>query len=88
MTAAKKPSQTFQPTPVRSAMSIILFIVPRSRSRVVSKLSFILSIMAEESRISSPMATDSVLSTLTLLMIPETSWSFWLSSCSSVAASY
>lgn len=87
-TAAKKPSQTLQPTPVFSAMTSILFMVPRSRSRVLSNVSFILSIMAEESRISSPMATVSVLRTLTLLRMPETSESFWLSSSSSVAVSY
>lgn len=57
MTAAKKPSHTFQPTPVRSAMTSMRFMVPRSRSRVESKVSFIFSANAEESRISSPIAT-------------------------------
>lgn len=57
MTAAKNSSHTFQPTPVRSAINSILFIVPRRRSLVESKLSFIFSARAEESRISSPMAT-------------------------------
>jgi len=57
MTAAKNPSHTLHPTPVRSAIRSILFIVPRNRTRVLSNVSFILSARAEESRISSPMAT-------------------------------
>lgn len=57
VTAAKKPSHAFQPTPVRSAMIIMRFIVPRRRNRVESKLSFIFSANADESRISSPIAT-------------------------------
>ena len=56
MTAEKKPSHTFQPTPVFCAIRSILFIVPRNRTLVLSKVSFILSASAEESRISSPMA--------------------------------
>lgn len=57
ITAAKKPSQTLQPTPVRSAINSILFMVPRTRSRMLSNWSFIFSARAEESRISSPIAT-------------------------------
>ena len=53
----KKPSQIRQPTPVLSAMRSIRFIVPRNRFRVPSKLSFIFSAKAVESRISSPIAT-------------------------------
>lgn len=56
MTKAKKPTQTFQPTPVRSAIRSILFIVPRSRLRVPSNWSFIFSAKAVESLISPPMA--------------------------------
>jgi len=59
MTAAKKPSQIFQLTPVFSAIRSILFIVPRNRTLVFSNESFILSASFEESRISSPMATVS-----------------------------
>ena len=57
ITAAKNPSHTLHPTPVRSAIRSMRFIVPRNRSRVLSNVSFILSARAEESRISSPMAT-------------------------------
>jgi len=57
MTAAKKPSHAFQPTPVRSAIRSMRFIVPRRRTRVPSNESFIFSARAVESRISSPMAT-------------------------------
>jgi len=57
MTARKKPSHTFQPTPVLSAMSSIRFMVPRRRNRVLSKLSFIFSANADDSLISSPIAT-------------------------------
>ncbi len=56
-TAAKNPTQTFQPTPVLSAIRSIRFMVPRNRTRVLSKPSFILSASFEESRISSPIAT-------------------------------
>lgn len=56
MTAAKKASQTFQPTPVLSAMRIMRFMVPRKRTRVVSNELFIFSASAVESRISSPIA--------------------------------
>lgn len=55
-TATKNPSQILQPTPVRSAITSIRFMVPFSRTRVLSNVSFILSARAEESRISSPMA--------------------------------
>lgn len=55
-TAAKKPSHTFQPTPVRSAIRSMRFIVPRRRTRVPSNESFIFSARAVESRISSPIA--------------------------------
>ena len=57
MTAAKKPSQTRHPTPVLSAIRSILFMVPRSRTRVRSKESFILSAKTDDDRISSPIAT-------------------------------
>lgn len=53
---AKKPSHTFHGIPVLSAISNILFIVPRSRTLVVSNVSFIFSASAELSRISSPIA--------------------------------
>ena len=58
-TAPKNPSHTFHPTPVFSAIRSMRFIVPRSRTRVLSKESFIFSAKWEESRISSPMATVS-----------------------------
>lgn len=45
-----------QPTPVRSAIRSILFIVPRNRFFVPSNWSFIFSANAVESRISSPIA--------------------------------
>lgn len=57
MTAAKNPSQTLQPTPVRSAILNILLIVPRNRCLVLSKESFIVSVSFDESRISSPIAS-------------------------------
>jgi len=57
ITAAKKPAHTRQPTPVFCAIRNIRFIVPRNRTRVFSKDSFIESAIFEESRISSPMAT-------------------------------
>ena len=57
MTAAKNPSHTFQPTPVRSAIRSMRFIVLRRRTRVPSNESFIFSAKAVESRISSPIAT-------------------------------
>lgn len=56
-TTAKNPSQTFQPTPVRSAIRSIRLIVPRTRCLALSKESFIVSASFEESRISSPIAT-------------------------------
>lgn len=56
MTAAKNASHTFHGIPERSAMMSIRFIVPRSLSRVWSKVSFIFSASADESRISSPIA--------------------------------
>ena len=65
-TAMKNPSHTFHPTPVLSAILSILRMVPFSFTLVLSKLSFILSTRAEESRISSPMAIVSCLSWLTL----------------------
>jgi hypothetical protein len=55
ITAAKKPSQTLQPTPVFSAILNMRFIVPRSFSREFSNWSFIFSASALESRISAPM---------------------------------
>ena len=55
-TAAKKPNQTLQPTPVFSAIRNIRFMVPRKRTLVLSKESFILSASFDESRISSPIA--------------------------------
>lgn len=65
-TATTKPSQTFHPTPVFSAILSILRIVPFSLTLVLSKLSFILSASADESRISSPIAMVSCLSWPTL----------------------
>ncbi len=56
MTATKNASHTFHGIPERSAMMSIRFIVPRSLSRVWSKVSFIFSARADESRISSPIA--------------------------------
>lgn len=56
LTAAKNPNQTLHPTPVFSAILNILFIVPRNRTLVLSKESFIVSVNLEESRISSPIA--------------------------------
>ena len=53
----KNPSQTFHPTPVFSAIRNMRFIVPRSRTRVLSKESFMVSAREEEERISSPMET-------------------------------
>lgn len=57
MTAAKKASQAFHGIPVFSAILNMRFMVPRSRTRVESNESFIFSASAEESRISSPIAT-------------------------------
>jgi hypothetical protein len=54
MTAAKKPAQTRQPMPVRSAMRSILVIEPFSFEDVESKSSFIDCANAVEPRISSP----------------------------------
>jgi hypothetical protein len=79
-TAKKKPSQTFQPIPVRSAILSILRMVPLNLTLVLSKLSFILSANAEESRISSPMAIVSCLSWPTL---EESMLVFSLSFCDS-----
>lgn len=56
ITAAKKPSQTLQPTPVRSAILSIRFMVPLSLVLEFSNDSFIRSASLEESRISSPIA--------------------------------
>jgi hypothetical protein len=88
MTAAKKASQTFQPTPVRWAMRSIRFMVPRTRDRVESNESFIFSMKAVESRISVPMASDMVRRILTLERMPDTCASFCDSRDSSVAVSY
>lgn len=52
----KNPTQTFQPTPVFSAMRSIRFIVPRKRFLVPSNWSFIFSARAVESLISPPIA--------------------------------
>jgi hypothetical protein len=52
----KNPTQTFQPTPVFSAMRSIRFIVPRNRFLVPSNWSFIFSARAVESLISPPIA--------------------------------
>ncbi len=54
-TATKNPTHTFHPTPVFSAIRNIRVIVPLSRTRVLSKLSFMVSAREEELRISSPM---------------------------------
>lgn len=56
MTAAKNPSHTFHGTPVFSAIRNIRVIVPRKRTLVFSKESFIFSAKAVESLISSPIA--------------------------------
>jgi hypothetical protein len=56
MTAARKPSHTLHPTPVRSAIRSIRFIVPFNLVEVESKVSFIEAARLEESLISSPMA--------------------------------
>lgn len=58
-TAAKKPNQAFQPTPVFCAIRNILFIVPFNRMLVFSKERFIVSASAVESRISAPIAVVS-----------------------------
>ena len=54
MTQAKKPTHTFQPTPVFCAIRNILFIVPLSFRPVFPNVSFIFSASAVESLISSP----------------------------------
>lgn len=54
-TANKNTSHTRQPTPVRSAIRSIRVILPRIRTRVLSKVS-LRSVRFEVSRISSPMA--------------------------------
>ena len=54
-TATKNPNQTLQPTPVFSAIRNIRFMVPRNRTRVLSKESFIVSAREDDERISSPM---------------------------------
>lgn len=56
MTAAKNNTHTRHPTPVRCAMRSIRFMVPRNRTLVPSKLSFIFSASAVESLISVPIA--------------------------------
>lgn len=77
-TATKNPSQTFHPTPVFSAILSILRIVPFNLTLVFSKLSFILSASAVESRISSPIAMVSCLSWPTLEeRMLVFSFSFW-----------
>ena len=55
ITAAKKPSQAFQPTPVFWAMTNIRFIVPLILNLEFSNWSFIFSARVVEVRISSPM---------------------------------
>lgn len=55
ITAAKKPTQAFHPTPVFCAIRNIRFIVPLILCREFSNWSFILSAREEDSRISSPM---------------------------------
>jgi len=55
-TNRKKPNHTFQPTPVRSAIRSILFIVPRNLTPVPSNWSLIVCARLLESRISSPIA--------------------------------
>jgi hypothetical protein len=88
MTAAKKPSQAFHPTPVLSAILNILFIVPLSLCLVPSKLSFIFSANAVESRISSPIAIVRSFSLFTFPLIPCSSSSFCDSSSESTASLY
>jgi hypothetical protein len=55
MTAAKKPSHTFHPTPVFCAILNMRFMVPRILFLEFSNWSFIFSARDVESRISSPM---------------------------------
>lgn len=58
ITANINTIQTFHPTPVRSAIRSMRFIVPLSRTRVLSKLSFIFSARVVELVISADMASD------------------------------
>lgn len=58
ITANINTIQTLHPTPVRSAIRSMRFIVPLSRTRVLSKLSFILSARVVELVISADMASD------------------------------
>lgn len=58
------PTQTFHPTPVFSAIRNIRFTVPRNRTRVLSKESFIVSAREEEERISSPIEMVSCIALL------------------------
>lgn len=55
ITTAKNPTHTLHPTPVFSAILNMRLIVPRSLFREFSNWSFIFSVSAVESRISSPM---------------------------------
>ena len=88
-TAMKKPSQTFHPTPVFSAMRSIRRIVPFNLVLVLSKLSFILSTKALESRISSPIAIVSCFSCETFDERMEVSASsFWDSRDSRTEVAY
>lgn len=61
-TKMKKPTHTFQPTPVLSAMRSILLIVPRNLTPVPSNWSLIVCARLLESRISSPIAMVSCFS--------------------------
>jgi hypothetical protein len=88
MTKAKKPNHTLQPTPVRSAIRNILFIVFFSRTDVESNVSFIESVSFVESRISSPIATVRSLSRFTLPLKPAICSSFCDSSSDSTASEY
>lgn len=77
MTAAKKPNHTLHPTPVASAIRIILPIVLFSRVPADENSSFIVSIRLLESRISSPIFSVRSLRRPTFAIMPETCSSFW-----------
>ena len=86
--AAKNPNQTFHPTPVRSAILSILFIVPLSLTLAFPNESFIFSANAVLSLISSPIFIVISFSIATFFPISETCSSFCDSSSSSTDALY
>ena len=87
-TAKKNSTHTLHPTPVFSAILNMRFIVPRNRSRVLSKLSFMVSAREEEERISSPMERVMSLSMRTLADMPSRAESFWSSRAERTASEY